>query len=198
MARSLDIKAVALDFDGVVTNLDVDWKDAIRRASKIAGYEVKSLNVFYENNGETGLFKKISDEIEKLELDAIKKTQPKPSIKEFLQKICAQKIKLFIVSMQSRKVVETFLNTHGLAGYFDGIITRDRCPSKRTQVECILKQTGIGAKEILLIDDSKKNVSTCKELGTVCFLFDRNGSPKKTKHMWNRLLGLLKIGNLIS
>ncbi|MCW4004468.1 MAG: HAD hydrolase-like protein [Candidatus Bathyarchaeota archaeon] len=198
MARSLDIKAVALDFDGVVTNLDVDWRDAVRRASEIAGYEVKSLNVFYETNGETGLFKKISDEIEKLELDAIKKTQPKQSIKEFLQKIREEKIKIFMVSMQSRKVVETFLNMHGLAGYFEDIITRDRCPSKRTQVECILKQTGITASEVLLIEDSKKNIGVCRKLGVVCFLFDRNASPKKTKHTWNRILGLLKIGNLIS
>jgi len=63
MARSLDIKAVALDFDGVVTNLDVDWKDAVRRASEIAGYDVKSLNLFYDTNGDTCLFKKISYEI---------------------------------------------------------------------------------------------------------------------------------------
>jgi HAD superfamily hydrolase (TIGR01509 family) len=197
MARSLDIKAVALDFDGVITNLDVDWKDAVRRASEIAGYEVKSLNMLYEDKGGTELFKKVSDEIEKLELDAIKKNQPKPSIAEFLQKIREEKIKLFIVSMQSRKVVETFLNMHGLAGYFEDIITRDKCPSKKTQVECILKQTGINASEVFLVEDSKKNVSVCREIGVVCFLFDRKGSPKKTKHTWNRILGLLKIGNLI-
>lgn len=196
MAGSLNLKAVALDFDGVVTNLDVDWKDAVRKASKIAGYEVKSLNMFYENKGGTELFKKISDEIEKSELEAAKNTPPKPNIREFLEKIGEKKIKLFVVSMQSRKVIETFLNMHELAGYFDGVITREICPSKRTQVECILKQTGLQANEVLLIDDSKKNVSACKELGVVCYLFDRTGSPKKTKHTWNRILGLLKIGNL--
>jgi len=100
--------------------------------------------------------------------------------------------------MQSRNVVETFLNTHGLAGFFEDIITRDRCPSKRSQVEFILKQTGITASQVLLIEDSKKNIGVCRQLGVVCFLFDRNASLKKTKYMWNRILGLLKIGTLIS
>ena len=65
------IKLIALDFDGVITNLDIDWKDAIRQASAIIGYDVKSLT-FYENNFGTSIFQKVSTEMEKIELEAIK------------------------------------------------------------------------------------------------------------------------------
>ena len=191
------IKAVALDFDGVIANLDVDWNDAIRQASKIAGYNLKSLNLFYENNFCTPLFNKISGEMEKIELEAIKKSQPKPFVQQFLEKVCSTQCQVYIVSMQSQKVVQTFLEQHELARYFKEIITRERCPSKKAQVELISKQTGFSHEEILLVDDSKRNVSICKELGIVCFLFDRKQNQKATKEAWNNVLNLLKIGNLI-
>ena len=66
------IKVVALDFDGVMANLDLDWKAAIRQASAIAGYDIKSLILFYEQQFGTPLFEKISGEMEKLELQALK------------------------------------------------------------------------------------------------------------------------------
>jgi HAD superfamily hydrolase (TIGR01509 family) len=191
------IKAVALDFDGVITNLDVDWDDAIHQASKTAGYNLKSLILFYENNFGTPLFNKISGEMEKIELEAIKKAQPKPYVEQFLEKVSSAQCHVYVVSMQSQKVVQTFLEQHELAKYFKEIITREKCPSKKAQVELISKQTGFSHEEILLVDDSKRNVSICKELGVVCFLFDRKQNQKATKEAWNNVLNLLKIGNLI-
>jgi beta-phosphoglucomutase-like phosphatase (HAD superfamily) len=191
------VKAVALDFDGVITNLDVNWDEAIRQASIIAGNNLKSLILFYENNYGTPLFSKISGEMEKIELEAIKKAQPKPFLQQFLEKVCNAQCPVYVVSMQSQKVVQTFLQQHKLERYFTELITRERCPSKKAQVELISKQTGFRAEEILLVDDSKRNVGICRELGIVCFLFDRKQNPKATKEAWNKVLELLKIENLI-
>jgi beta-phosphoglucomutase-like phosphatase (HAD superfamily) len=198
MAHSVkpSIKAVALDFDGVITNLDVDWDDAIRQASKIAGCNLKSLILFYENNYGTPLFGKISGEMEKIELEATEKAQPKPYLQQFLEKVCNAQCPLYVVSMQSQKVVQTFLQQHELAKYFKEIITRERCPSKKAQVELISKETGFRYEEILLVDDSKRNVGICKELGIVCFLFDRKQNEKTTKKAWTQVLELLKINKM--
>jgi beta-phosphoglucomutase-like phosphatase (HAD superfamily) len=199
MANSLDatikIKAVALDFDGVITNLDVDWNDAIRQASKIAGYDIKSLILFYENNFQTPLFYKISSEIEKIESNAVKTVTLKPFTREFLQKIRDAHIDAFIVSMQSSKVIQTFLNEHDLAGYFKDVITRERCPSKKAQVSLIAKENGLSPRQILLVDDSKRNVSLCRDLGIACFLFDREQNQKGNLKAWSKVLSLLKIDN---
>jgi len=185
------IKAVALDFDGVITNLDIDWNTAIRRASQIAGYDVKSLLTFYEKCFGTPIFQTVSSEMEKIESEASNKAQVQPALKEFLQKISEKKIDAYVVSMQSRSVVEGFLNQHGLAGFFKGVITRERCPSKKGQVACVIKESGKNAKQVLFIDDSKGNINVCKELDVACFHFHRNQNPNVSKKEWNKVLTLI-------
>jgi beta-phosphoglucomutase-like phosphatase (HAD superfamily) len=195
MANNIDtarkVKAVALDFDGVITNLDIDWNAAIRQASSIVGHDIKSLITFYENNFGTAIFQKVSAEMEKIELDALTTAQASPFIEEFLQKLTEKQVEAYIVSMQSFNVIKKFLEQHGLTGYFKGIIAREKCPSKKAQVECISKETRSSLNQILLVDDSKRNISNCKELGLVCFYFQRKQSSKETREAWNKILNLL-------
>lgn len=186
----LPIKAMALDFDGVITNLDVDWNAVIRRASQIVGQDIKSLITFYENNHGTPIFQKVSVEMEKIELQAIKTAQPKPHIEDFLQKLKEKQVPVYIVSMQSLKPIKTFLDQHCLASYFNGIITRENCPSKPAQLEYISKQTGISPSQILLVDDAKRNIEKCKEFGAACFFFKREQTPKEAKESWNKILNI--------
>lgn len=198
MENSVDptnkVEAIALDFDGVITNLDIDWNAAIRQASAIVGYDIKSLLTFYEASQGKPIFHTVSREMEKLELQALKNAQLTPFIEDFLQKISESHIGLYIVSMQSAQVVETFLRQHDLTGYFREIITREICPSKKTQIVHILKETGIRPSEILLVDDSKRNIINCKELGVMCFYFARQQGPRKTKEMWNSIFNIAKVG----
>ena len=195
MANSVDetrkVKAVALDFDGVITNLDIDWNAAIRQASSMVGHDIKSLLTFYEKYFGTSIFQKVSSEMEKIELEASRKAQVLPPVKEFLRKISQKKVEAYVVSMQSLKVVKGFLDQHGLIGFFNGIVTRDRCPSKKAQVECILRETGNSSEQILLVDDSKRNINLCKELNIVCFHFQRNQALNKSEQTWNEVLNLI-------
>jgi HAD superfamily hydrolase (TIGR01509 family) len=192
------IKIIALDFDGVITNLDINWNDAIRQASAIIGYDAKSLLLFYENNFGTSIFQKVSTEMEKIELEAIKKAQVLPFVKETLQKFAEKKIDVYIVSMQSFRVVNEFLNQHGLNSYFQGIITREKCPCKKAQVEYLIKETSISPEDVLFIDDSKRNINLCSKLGVICFHFQRNSfsflrkNPQDAaKETWDNVLNLV-------
>ena len=106
-------KIIALDFDGVVTNLNIDWKSAIGLASAIAGYDVKSLLTFFEASEGKPIFQTVSREIEKLELEALKNAELTPFVKDFLQKISEMHIDLYIFSMQSAVVVKKFLSDQG-------------------------------------------------------------------------------------
>ena len=199
MARSADkkrkVKAVALDFDGVITNLDIDWKAAVHKASEIAGYNIKSLLSFYENSFGTPVFQMVSSEMEKIELEAARRTQVLPFVKESLQKLSEKQVEVYIVSIQSFRVVKEFLDQHGIASFFKDIITRERCPSKKAQVECLLKKTGNIPCQIMLIDDSKRNINTCKELGVVCFHFQRKQNLSEAKETWDKILNLLNSQN---
>jgi HAD superfamily hydrolase (TIGR01509 family) len=184
------VKVIALDFDGVITNLNVDWNSAIRLASTIAGYNIKSLITFYESSQGTPIFQKVSEEIEKLELVALKNAEPTPFIKEFLQKISKHFRETYIVSMQSALVVQKFLRHYDLAIYFKEILTRERFSSRRAQIAYILEKSRVNPNEVLLVDDSGKNIAVCKELGITCFYFARGQNPGKTKGMWNSILDL--------
>jgi HAD superfamily hydrolase (TIGR01509 family) len=185
------IRVVALDFDGVMANLDLDWKAAIRQASAIAGYDIKSLILFYEQQFGTPLFEKISCEMEKLELQALKTSPILPYVKESILKIAKKNVDLYIVSLQSSRVIKTFLEQNGLPGYFKEIVTREKCPGKKAQVEYVLKQTDVSPNDLLLIDDAIRNIKMCSELGVACFHFQNKvGLFRKSvaQESWDKIV----------
>ena len=189
------VTVIALDFDGVITNLNIDWNSAIRLASSIAGYDVKSLITFYEAAYGTPIFETVSKRIEQLELEALKDAKPTPFIREFLQKLSERHIEMYVVSMQSARVVKKFLNEHNLSAYFKDVVTRERYPSKKAQVTYVLETSEVSPDQVLLVDDSARNISKCKELGVACFHFARQQSSHKTREMWNSILTITKDGS---
>ncbi|MEM2999381.1 MAG: HAD-IA family hydrolase [Candidatus Bathyarchaeia archaeon] len=182
------IKAIALDFDGVITNLNVDWDAALRLASAVAGYRIENLIPFYEATYGTLIFQKASKLIEQLELEALKDAELAPYTMDFLEKLAELKVAVYIVSMQSRHVVLKFLSKHGLSAYISDVVTRDICPSKKTQVLYVLEKSHASPEQVLLVDDSAGNITSCKELGINCFHFEKQQDPQKTKEMWGTIL----------
>jgi HAD superfamily hydrolase (TIGR01509 family) len=190
-----EVKVLALDFDGVITNLDVDWNSAIHMASTIAGYDVRSLLAFYESSHGTPVFQRVSKEMEELELKALRNAEPTPFVKEFLQKVSESRIETWIVSMQSALAVEKFLQEHGLTSCFREILTREGYPCKKAQIAQVLKKSGVSPEEILLVDDSKMNITNCKELGIRSFHFARRQDAARTRKMWNLITDLIRGRN---
>jgi len=197
IAEPAKIKAVALDFDGVMTNLDLDWKVAIHQASEIAGYDIKSLITFYEKCFGTPLFQEISDKVEKLEMQALKTSSILPHVKETIEKLAQRKVDLFIVSMQSYLVIKKFLDQNGLAGYFKDIITREKYPDKKAQVEYVLKTYNVNPSQLLFVDDSKRNLELCSELGISCFHFQNKiqffRNDTASTEAWTKVLNLILV-----
>lgn len=184
------VTAVALDFDGVIVNVEVDWKKMIKQASEISGQNVKSLLVFYAQNFGTPTFQKVSQEIEKFELEALKTSPQVPYIEETLKTLKGKKIPVYIVSMQTTRAITSYLEQHGLAGYIKEVVSRERFADKRAQVQYITAQVAGG--QVLFVDDLKRNLDSCRDLGVVCFLFERTNKPKDAKEAWNKLFSLLK------
>jgi len=196
MENNLDaegsIKVVAFDFDGVITDLNIDWNSAIRLASKVAGYDVRSLLAFYENSHGAPIFQAVSKEIEKVELEALKNAKLTPFIMGFLEKLSKIDVEMYVVSMQSTLVVERFLQQHNLAHYFGEVLTRDRFPSKKAQINYILTQSGVNPNQILLIDDLKKNITECKELGITCYYFMKHQVSDTIREAWKQIFKLIQ------
>ncbi|MGE5556609.1 MAG: HAD family hydrolase [Methanocella sp.] len=191
MASSINPKvaAVALDFDGIVVNVEVNWKEALKLASTCTGQEVKSLLTFYEQYFGTPVFAQASAEIEKMEIEALKRSPQVPYIAGFLKAVRQKKIPIYIVSMQTKRVIQGYLEEHGLAGFIKEVVGRERFPSKRAQVQYVISQ--IAGGQVLFVDDLKRNLDSCRDLGVICSFFPRNQNAKDAKESWNRLLELL-------
>lgn len=182
------VKIIALDFDGVITDLNIDWSSAIRLASEIAGYELNSLLAFYEASHSTPVFYSVSRRVEELELDALKNAKPTPFIAEFLNEISKKVQEIYIVSMQSTVVVEKFLKQNNLAQYFREILTREKFPSKKAQINYLVHKANISPNQILLVDDLKKNITECRKLGIQCFYFRKSRNPRVIRRAWKFIL----------
>lgn len=195
MENSIDlnkVKIIALDFDGVITNLNIDWNAAIRLVSTIVGYDIKSLITFYEASYGTPIFQTVSKRMEQLELEALKDAKLTPFIREFLQQLSERRIETYVVSMQSALVVKKFLSEHELTSYFKDVVTRERYPSKTAQVAYVLDKSGVCPDQVLLVDDSARNISKCKGLGVLCFHFARQQNSRRTRETWNSILNVAK------
>ncbi len=186
------VKIIALDFDGVITNLNIDWNAAIRLASTIVGYDIKSLITFYDDSYGTPIFQTVSKRMEQLELEALKDAKLTAFIREFLQQLSERRIETYVVSMQSALVVKKFLSEHDLTSYFKDVVTRERYPSKTAQVTYVLDKSGVCPDQVLLVDDSARNISKCKELGVLCFHFARQQNSRRTRETWNSILNIVK------
>jgi beta-phosphoglucomutase-like phosphatase (HAD superfamily) len=185
MASSIKFCALALDFDGVIANLEVDWNQVIKKVSEIANQDVKSLLAFYESSFGKPIYWKVSSEVENIELDALKKSQTVPLIETFLKSASEKQIPIYIVSMQTCKVIMTFLNHHRLTAYINEIVTREKFPTKKAQVEYVIKKV---QGKVLFVDDLKRNLNSCEGLDVECVYFPRKQNRVDSEKSWQSVL----------
>ena len=161
-----------LDFDGVITKLDIDWGRVRAEVSRVLGYPVDSLIDFFKSSFGSKRFFLVSKIVERYELDSVKKAEPYKDVSDFLSRIRSRPI--YIASMQSEKAIRTFLRKHSLSPYFKDILARERFGSKYRQLKFLINNLNLQPTNILLVDDSKRNISACKKLGLKCFWLQRN------------------------
>ena len=158
-----------LDFDGVITDLDIDWELVYKEVSKLAGYSVDGLLTFWENCYGTELFNSSSKIIEEHELEAISRAILYDDIKPVFESF---KGPIYIASMQSQKALEAFLNKHNLKLYIKEALGRDNFGTKRQQIQYIINKEQ-GYKDFIFVDDLPRNKDDCSDLDIHFILFNR-------------------------
>ena len=166
MGRSVLI----LDFDGVITQLNIDWSLVRMEISKAVGFEVHSILDFWDEYFGTELSHLANGIVERYELKAVMKAKPYNDVRMILREFEGV---IYIASMQSRKAINIFLERNNLKGYFKEVLGRDNFRNKRGQLRHIMDRER-GAEEIIFIDDSMRNLKICRELGIRCILLIRD------------------------
>jgi len=162
------IKVVVLDFDGVITNLSIDWKYVRSVASSTTGFEVRSLLDFWREYFGTELFFRVSKLVENFEFRAVQVAKPIHEVVKLIKYVAGRGVKVYIATMQSKASVNFFLEKYGLLSYVAGILTREDMSSKDEMLRHVLKIEGVKPEEVLFIDDSERNIKLCRELGAIC------------------------------
>ena len=160
---------LVLDFDGVITNLDVDWNLVYNKVSDLTGYQIRGLIPFWEKYFGTELFRLCNKIIEDYELKAISRCRPFEDVKpafEFFEGT------IYVASMQSQKALEEFFVTNGLRQHLKEILGRDDFGSKPRQIRYIISKEK-DHRHIVLVDDMQENVDVCGRLNIRTILFDR-------------------------
>ena len=81
------ISCVILDFDGVITNIDVDWDLLRERASNMTGALINSLLAFFDKYHGTDVFYMVSNEVELFEEKALEDATAAPNAINTLKKM---------------------------------------------------------------------------------------------------------------
>jgi len=172
----MSYKVFILDFDGIITSLNINWSKVRKEASKIAGFKIPSLIKFFENNFGTELFLKVSKLVEKYEIIAIKDAKPYPDVKRSLEVLTNLGKVIFLATMQATNPVITFLKKYDLNKYFKKILTRDMFRSKKDQLKYVLENINLPSKTVVFIDDSHHNFEICKKLELECILLEQRSN----------------------
>ncbi|MEM2185341.1 MAG: HAD hydrolase-like protein [Candidatus Methanomethylicia archaeon] len=180
----MDMSILVLDFDGVITSLNIDWFKVLEEASMKIGFKVKSLLDFWEKYFGTREFYLVNEIVEKYEMEAALKAKPFNDVKIVLENFRG---KIYLASMQSEKVLKLFLEKHDLEKYFKEVLGRERFSSKVEQLKYILKREE--GETIVFVDDSKRNILMCQGFGVKCILIDR----KKGDNLINLINSVIGI-----
>ena len=161
---------LVLDFDGVVTKIELDWYRVRREISSILNIKIESFTRFFEENFGTITYKLVSDLLEKYEREALQNAKPYPDVEPTVKLFQGNSI---IATMQTETLVIEFLEKYNLRSYFRKILGRNRFCSKASQLSYIKSVFGDQYNRIIFIDDSIYNYNLCITLGLQCYLIRR-------------------------
>jgi phosphoglycolate phosphatase-like HAD superfamily hydrolase len=176
--------AIVLDFDGVMTSLDVDWKVLHAGIEAKLNLTFDSFADFFERNYGSLEFERVSDLVKQTELEAVKRSEPYSDVLPALEMIRNEGSKAYISSMQSRDVLNYFLEKFELVSYFESWLGRENGGSKRSQLEQIKnsvskkKEYSSVGNRLYLVDDLARNISVGRNLGYESILFKREKNSK--------------------
>jgi len=73
-----------LDFDGVITDLNIDWITVREEVSRRVGFKVESMLEFWEKYFNNELFNLVNEIVERYEFESVIKAKPYDDVEKAL------------------------------------------------------------------------------------------------------------------
>jgi HAD superfamily hydrolase (TIGR01509 family) len=180
----LRIKAIIIDLDGTITNFNLDYVAARRRALEELGKlglrtpdmtDQVSLYIILnrlKENLNPEAYSKLRSTFyrffEEMELKAAEAVTLYPGAEGTLRKLRSQSLKLGLVTSNSRSGTELTLRRHHLETLFDVVITRDDCEEMKPDsapIKKILAELHASVDEAIVVGDGAMDIIAAKAAG---------------------------------
>jgi len=162
--------SLLMDLDGTLVRLPIDWS-AFYRFLQDRGIEMKFLRFIREYWG-TDLFWQAHEFLKKLELEALSRVVVYESVGDLLENL-SQRVKIAIITFQSRSVAEEVLRIMGLKHVVEEVVAREDCGSRLCQIRMALTRLGSSPEESLFIGDKVNDAISAVACGTRCAIVFR-------------------------
>jgi HAD superfamily hydrolase (TIGR01509 family) len=180
----LTIKGIVMDMDGTITNFNLDYMGARRKALQ----ELDKLNLRTpEMNEQLSLYlilKKLKDELdtdrftsiqrsfygflEDMEVKAANEVTLYPGAVETLRTIRARGLRIGLVTNNGHAGTEITLKRYQLATFFDAVVTRDDCEEMKPDgapIRKLLTEMNVLPDEAILVGDGVIDIMAARAAG---------------------------------
>jgi len=199
------IKAIFLDFEGVITNnpmiLHRDFFDKIKDQISFEDFDAR----YKPAKIGKSTFKEVLKGFEKYEKYIFDLVKFRPGAKEVLENLYSKKIPLFLASNHIDYMSDREVEILGIEKYFKKLFFSHKLglakPDEKFFLE-ILKQSELKLKnnEMIFIDDAKRNLIIAKKLGFITVYLSngiiddfRNKIDYKADYEIDNILDIIKI-----
>lgn len=117
--------------------------------------------------------------------------EPIAGVRELIENLFAQKIRLVLASSSERKSIDKVLKLFSLEKYFDCCISGAEFVQSKPHPEIFLvalHQTQSQPHQAVVIEDSTNGIKAAKAAGIYCFGYDNPHSPGQALHLSDRII----------
>lgn len=185
----MDFKYVAFDMDGTLTDTMKYWRNIVPNYVEMKGLDkVEISDDIYEQsnnmtvyNGLQFLKDNINNEIinnigdaetfETMEYCYINKTELRPGVKDYLDRLKANNARLCCISATPTRLVKIALEKVNILDYFDFILSPDEYPNGKATADIFFgaaQRFGCNVTDLALFDDAYYSLNTAKSIGIYC------------------------------
>ena len=120
---------------------------------------------------------KLEDEYERLILDEFSTLSPKKGVIESLHSLKKEGYKIALVTSNSKKNIESFLNKYNFYQIFDSMTFGDEVKNAKPApdiYELSVKKNRLDKNEILVLEDSENGIKSAENAGLKCKKIEKN------------------------
>jgi len=180
----LTIKGIVMDMDGTITNFNLDYMGARRKALQeleimnlrtpemtetLSLYLIlKKLKDELDPDTFTSLRRKFYDLLEEMEVKAASEVTLYPGVVETLRKLRGRGLRIGLVTNNGRAGTQITFRRYELAGFFDAVVTRDDCEDMKPNgapVRKVLAEMDVPTDEAVLVGDGIMDIIAARAVG---------------------------------